>query len=319
VILVTGGAGFIGSHLVQALLDRGEPVRVFDDLSSGRKENLERVAGRIDLKIGDLADLEAVRGAVAGCRAVLHQAARPSVERSIRDPLSTHRSNVDGTLHLLLAAREAGVRRIVLASSSSVYGDTPNLPKRETDPARPKSPYALSKLAGELYARQVWELYGLETVALRYFNVYGPRQDPESEYAAVVPRFIRAALRAEPAEIYGDGEQTRDFTFIGDVVRANLLALSAADAVGAVINIAGGQRISVNRLHAAIAEAVGRKIAPRHRQPRAGEVRDSQAATEVAERLLGFKVEVDLETGLKQTVEHFRRLEPASPRIAAGS
>jgi nucleoside-diphosphate-sugar epimerase len=313
-ILVTGGAGFIGSHLVQALQARGEPVRVLDDLSSGRRENLGPALGRVELVLGDLADLELVRRAVEGCSAVLHQGARPSVERSIQDPLATHRANANGTLNLLLAARDAGVRRVVLASSSSVYGDSPSLPKSEEDPPQPKSPYALSKLAAELYAQQFWRLYQLETVTLRYFNVYGPRQDPESEYAAVVPRFIRAALRGEPATIFGDGGQTRDFTFIGDVVRANLLALTSAGAVGEVLNIAAGQQISVKRLHTLIGRIAGCEIAPRHAPARAGEVRDSQAATGRAEQLLGFRTEIPLEKGLGETVDYFRRLESGSLR-----
>jgi len=305
--LVTGGAGFIGSHLVDALLAAGWQVRVLDDFSSGREENLEASRDSLDLLRGDLRDPDVLARVVAGVDTVFHQAAVPSVPRSVAEPLRTHEVNSSGTLRLLEAARQGGVRRVVYAASSSAYGDTPQLPKVETMPANPRSPYALQKWTGETYCRLYSELYGLETVALRYFNVYGPRQNPASEYAAVVPRFIVACLRREQPVVYGDGGQTRDFTFVEDAVRANLLAADAPGAVGAVINVAGGRRVSLNELLAAIAELCGAPVTARHEPARAGDVRDSLADLGRARSLLGYEPAVPLRQGLLRTIESLRK------------
>jgi len=300
--LVTGGAGFIGSHLVDGLLAGGWSVRVCDDFSSGREANLAHALARIELVRGDFADPAVAERAVAGAEVVFHQGAVPSVPRSVAEPVRTNRANVDGTLAVLEAARQAGVRRVVYAASSSAYGDTEQLPKIETMPPNPRSPYALQKFTGEVYCRLYHELYGLETVALRYFNVFGPRQDPKSEYAAVVPRFATACLRGEPARINGDGEQSRDFTYVADTVRANLLAADAPKAPGHVINVAGGRRISLNELLAALQKITGTNVAPEHGPSRVGDVRHSLADLGRARALLGFEPEVPLEEGLRRTV-----------------
>jgi UDP-glucose 4-epimerase len=304
--LVTGGAGFIGGHLVEGLLAAGFRVRVLDDFSSGREENLRACAGRVELLRGDVRDEALLGRAVAGVEVVFHEAAVPSVPRSVAEPLRTNSVNVEGTLRVLEAARRAGVRRLVYAASSSAYGDTPKLPKEETMPANPRSPYALQKYAGEVYCRLYSELYGLETVALRYFNIYGPRQDPQSQYAAVIPRFVVACLAGERPVIYGDGEQTRDFTMVADAVRANLLAADAADASGAVCNIAAGRRTSLNRLFELVRELTGAAVEPRYEAAREGDVRDSLASLERAETILGYRPEVDLREGLRRTVASFR-------------
>jgi len=301
--LVTGGAGFIGSHLADGLLAAGFRVRVLDDFSSGRESNLADALGDIELIRGDLADPATAARACAGADVVFHQGAIPSVPRSVAEPVATNRANIDGTLSVLECARQAGVRRVVFAASSSVYGDTEELPKIETMPANPRSPYALQKYAGEVYCRLYHELYGLETVALRYFNVFGPRQDPKSEYAAVVPRFATACLRGEPASIHGDGEQSRDFTFVADTVRANLLAAAAPGAVGNVINVAGGRRISLNELLAALQQITGTKVPAIHGPSRVGDVRHSLADLGRARTLLGFEPQVSLADGLRRTVE----------------
>jgi UDP-glucose 4-epimerase len=305
--LVTGGAGFIGSHLVDALLAGGWRVRVLDDFSSGRDENLREALGKIELVRGDLCDGEVIARAARGVELVFHQGAVPSVPRSVAEPLRTHEVNATGTLRVLEAARRAGVRRVVYAASSSAYGDTPELPKVETMPANPRSPYALQKWAGETYCRLYHELYGLETVALRYFNVFGPRQNPESEYAAVVPRFVTACLRGARPVVYGDGGQTRDFTYVADAVGANLLAADAPRAAGAVVNVAGGRRVSLLELLAEIGELCGRLPEPRHEPARAGDVRDSLADLARARALLGFEPMVSLREGLARTVESFRK------------
>ncbi|MFA0779696.1 MAG: hypothetical protein RJAPGHWK_001200, partial [Candidatus Fervidibacter sp.] len=247
-MLITGGAGFIGSHLAERLVALGAKVRLLDDFTTGRKQNLSAFAHKVELLQGSLTDMATVRRAVAGMDVVFHQGALPSVARSVEDPLTTHQVNATGTLLLLLAAREAKVKRVVFASSSSVYGDTPTLPKREDMPPNPQSPYALSKLIGEQFCRLFWQLYGLETVSLRYFNIFGPRQDPTSQYAAVIPRFITALLRGERPTIYGDGEQTRDFTFVDNCVQANLLAATAEGVAGEVFNVGAGKQTSVNEL-----------------------------------------------------------------------
>ena len=304
--LVTGGAGFIGGHLVEALLESGFSVRVLDDFSSGREENLAAVRGRIELLRGDLADPAVAARGVAGVEVVFHQGAVPSVPRSVAEPLRTNRANLDGTLGILEAARGAGVRRVVYAASSSAYGDTEVLPKVETMPANPRSPYALQKYAGEVYCRLYHELFGLETVALRYFNVFGPRQDPKSTYAAVIPRFATACLRGEPPHVHGDGEQSRDFTYVADAVRANLLAADAPGAAGQVINVAGGRRISLNQLLAAIQAIVGSDVEPIHDPPRPGDVRHSLADLGRARALLGYEPRVSVEDGLRRTVESLK-------------
>ena len=306
--LVTGGAGFIGGHLTDRLVDEGWSVRVLDDFSSGKEENLACSAGRVELLRGDLRDRELVARAVDGVEVVFHQAAVPSVPRSVAEPERTNDVNVTGTLGLLEAARQAGVRRLVFAASSSAYGDTPELPKVETMPPRPLSPYALQKYAGEVYCRLYHELYGLETVALRYFNVYGPRQDPKSEYAAVIPRFVTACLGGWPPRVNGDGEQTRDFTYVGDAVEANRLAADAPQAPGAVVNVAGGRRISLNTLLRHVRELTGATVEPEYGPPRPGDVRDSLADLTRAEALLGFRPATLVEEGLARTVEHFRKV-----------
>jgi UDP-glucose 4-epimerase len=304
--LVTGGAGFIGSHLVDALLAAGWQVRVLDDFSSGREGNLAMARDRIELLRADLADPQVAERAVGGVDVVFHQAAIPSVPRSVAEPLRTHRANVDATLALLDAARHAGVRRMVYAASSSAYGDTEVLPKVETMAANPRSPYALQKYAGEVYCRLYHELYGLETVSLRYFNIFGPRQDPNSTYAAVVPRFAVACLRGESPSIHGDGEQSRDFTFVGDAVAANLAAADAPKAAGHVINVAGGQRVTLNRLLETIQRLIGSDVTPIHGPIRAGDVRHSLADLRCARELLGWAPSVPLEEGLRRCIESLR-------------
>jgi UDP-glucose 4-epimerase len=304
--LVTGGAGFIGSHLVDRLVREGWRVRVLDDFSSGREENLAASRGGFELLRGDLCDEPLAARAVAGVDVVFHHAAVPSVPRSVAEPVRTNRVNVTGTLGLLEAARSAGVRRFVFAASSSAYGNTEKLPKAEDMPPTPESPYALQKLAGEQYCRLYTHLYGFETVALRYFNVFGPRQDPRSEYAAVVPRFISACLAGESPVIYGDGEQTRDFTFVADAVEANLLAASSEKAVGSVMNVAGGRRISLNELLRAIQGIAGTREIARHEPARVGDVRHSLASLARAEALLGYRPRTTLQGGLAATIETFR-------------
>jgi UDP-glucose 4-epimerase len=301
--LVTGGAGFIGSHIVDALLAEGHRVRVLDNFATGKRENIAHVLDWIKLVEGDVRDLEAVRRAVDGAEYVLHQAALPSVPRSIKDPLTTHKVNATGTLNVLIAARDAGVKRVVYASSSSVYGDAPELPKREDMTPRPKSPYAVSKLAGEHYCRAFWEAYGLETVCLRYFNVFGPRQDPNSQYAAVIPRFISALLNGGEICIYGDGRQTRDFTYAGNVVRANLLAAVAPGAAGAVCNVACGRQTSLLELVSLLAELTGKRPEPVFEPARPGDVRDSLADLGNTAIRVGYAVTTSLRQGLKETVE----------------
>ncbi|MBI4543851.1 MAG: SDR family oxidoreductase [Gemmatimonadetes bacterium] len=302
--LVTGGAGFIGSHLAEELVNAGHRVVVLDDFSTGTRENLATVLEALELVEGSIVDPEVCARASAGADVVFHQAALPSVPRSVREPHTTHEVNATGTLNLLVAARDAGVRRVVYAGSSSAYGNAPELPKREDMEAAPLSPYAASKLAGEMYCRAFYEAYGLETVVLRYFNVFGPRQDPASQYAAVVPRFVSAALAGAPPVIYGDGEQTRDFTFVANVVRANLQAAAAAGVGGEIFNIASGERISVNELWRRIRELTGAELEPVHEPPRAGDVRDSLASLDKAERL-DYQPAVGLSEGLERTIEFF--------------
>ncbi|MHC4493083.1 MAG: SDR family oxidoreductase [Planctomycetota bacterium] len=304
--LVTGGAGFIGSHLVERLVADGWSVRVLDDFSSGREEHLVHVAGKVDVVRGDVRDARAVEAAVRGAEVVFHQAAIPSVPLSIAEPIRTQAVNVEGTLRVLEAARCAGTRRVVYAASCAVYGDAPELPKRETLPPHPLSPYALQKYTGEVYCRLYAELRGLETVALRYFNVYGPRQDPAGDYAAVIPRFITACLAGAAPHVYGDGEQTRDFVMVDDVVRANLLAADAARASDAVCNVASGRRTRLNELLDLARTHTGAEVEARYDPPRPGDVRDSVACLDRARDLLGYAPAVDLDEGLRRTVESFK-------------
>ncbi len=306
--LVTGGAGFIGSNIVHALVARGEAVRVLDNFSTGSWANLAEVRDRIEVIEGDVRDSSVLQRALAGVEYVSHQAALRSVPRSVDDPLSTDAVNTHGTLQLLVAARAAGtVKRVVYASSSSVYGDSPALPKEEDQTPAPISPYAVSKLAGEYYCRTFTRLYGLETVSLRYFNVFGPRQSPESKYAAVVPLFIRAALRGEPLVVHGDGEQSRDFTYIDNVVQANLLACTQPNVGGEVFNVACNERHSVLEIAHTVARLVGKPIKIEHTPPRAGDVRHTQASIAKAQRLLGYQPAVGFEEGMRRTVAWLRQ------------
>jgi nucleoside-diphosphate-sugar epimerase len=301
--VVTGGAGFIGSHLVEHLVCHDHEVVVLDDFSTGRRENIAPWLDRIELVEGSITDPAACARAIRGADYVLHQAALPSVPRSVRDPEGSHAVNATGTLQVLLAARDAKVKRVVYAASSSAYGNTPELPKHEGMVARPLSPYAVAKLAGEQYCRAFHASFGVPTVALRYFNVFGPRQDPTSQYAAVVPKFIVAARTGEPPTIYGDGEQTRDFTYIANVVRANLLACEAPDAaLGEVFNVGCGERISVNELWRRIRTLVGSSVEPRYEPTRTGDVRDSLASIARARELLGYEPVMTVAEGLRATV-----------------
>lgn len=301
--LVTGGAGFIGSNLVAALLAQGHKVRVLDNFSTGRRENLDPYLERIELIEGDLRSYQIVQEAVAGTDFVLHHGALPSVPRSVRDPITTNEVNVAGTLHVLQAARNAGVKRLIYASSSSVYGDNPELPKRETMRPNPISPYAVSKLAGEQYCRSYWRVYGLETVCLRYFNVFGPGQNPESQYAAVIPLFIQATLHKKPIAVHGDGTQSRDFTYVENVVSANILACTAPGAAGQVFNIACGERHTILGLIAQIAEIVGTQPQVIFTDRRSGDVPHSQADISHAANMLGYQPKVGFADGLRQAID----------------
>jgi nucleoside-diphosphate-sugar epimerase len=303
--LVTGGAGFIGSHLAEELLRRGQTVRVADSLVTGKRANLEHLKG-VEFVEGDLADPGVARKAAAGMDFVLHQAAIPSVPRSVEDPATSNRANIDATLSVLLAARDAGVKRLVYAGSSSAYGDTPTLPKHEAMPTNPLSPYALQKLVGEQYCQLFTRLYGFETVTIRYFNVFGPRQDPGSPYSGVISLFSTALLEGRQPVIYGDGEQTRDFTYVANVVDGVLRACGAAGAAGEVINVATGGRISLNELLRVMSGLTGARPAATYRDARAGDVRDSQADITKARTLLGYEPIVGLEEGLRRTIEWCR-------------
>lgn len=307
--LVTGGAGFIGSNIVAELLKRGESVRVFDNFATGKRENLAPFAKDIELHEGDLRDEAAVARAVKGCDFVLHQAALGSVPRSVTDPVTTNEVNVRGTLNVLIAARDAGVRRVVAASSSSVYGNTPTLPKIETMPVLPLSPYAVSKLATEKYCAAFYAVYGLETVALRYFNIFGPRQDPKSQYAAVIPLFVTHALNGTSPIVHGDGKQSRDFTFVDNAVSANLLACAApAEKVaGEFFNVACGARYSLLDVLRGIGDALHTRVMPTHESTRAGDVRDSLADISKIQQAMGYRVLVDMHDGLRKTVEYLSR------------
>ena len=305
--VVTGGAGFIGSHIVEHLVRAGHQVVVLDNLSTGSRANLRGVEHLVTLIVGSVTDLEATKRACEGADFVIHQAVLPSVPRSVRDPVSTHEHDATGTLNVLIAARDAGVRRVVYAGSSSAYGNTEELPKHEAMVPNPRSPYAVAKLAGEHYCRAFHATYALETVVLRYFNIFGPRQDPASEYAAVVPRFIVAALEGRAPTITGDGEQTRDFTFVRNAVHANLLACEApAAACGETFNVGCGERVSLNTLWRRIQDAVGVELPARYVERRAGDVRDSLASLEKSGRLLGYAPLVTLDAGIRETVASLR-------------
>jgi nucleoside-diphosphate-sugar epimerase len=303
--LVTGGAGFIGSHLAEELLRRGETVRVVDNLSTGKRQNIAHIRS-VEFIEGDLADLDVARRAVKGIDYVLHQAAIPSVPRSVEDPITSNRANIDASLNVLVAARDAGVKRVVYAGSSSAYGNTPTLPKVETMAPAPLSPYALQKLVAEQYCQMFTRLYGLQTVTTRYFNVFGPRQDPSSPYSGVISIFISALCERRRPTIYGDGEHTRDFTYVANVVDGVLRACTADNASGEVINVATSGRISLNTLFNTIRNLVGSTVEPIYAEPRAGDVKDSQADISKAKRVLGYQPSVTFEAGLAKTVEWYR-------------
>jgi UDP-glucose 4-epimerase len=304
-ILVTGGAGFIGSHLVRALLERGDRVRIIDNFSTGKRANLGGVEDDLEVMEGELRSYERVHNAMRGIEIVFHQGALPSVPRSMQDPLTTSAVNIEGTLNVLLAARDEGARRVVFASSSSVYGWQDSLPLVETARPDPISPYGVAKLAAERYCVSFSRVYPLETVALRYFNVFGPRQDPRSEYAAVVPRFLTEIAAGRPAPIYGDGEQRRDFTYVTNVVEANLLAAEAASVNGLVLNIATGRSVSVNELAETIGSVLGQKADREYLLARPGDIVASWAEISLAREALGWQPRVDLREGLRRTAESF--------------
>jgi UDP-glucose 4-epimerase len=305
-ILVTGGAGFIGSHLVEAFVREGHRVRVLDNFYSGKRENLRTVKNDVEVITGDCADPAAARRAVRGMEVVYHEAAVPSVARSVEDPALSHRANATATLTMLVAARDAGVRRLIYAGSSSVYGDRAGRAKREDMDPRPLSPYAVGKLMGEHYLRVFAQLYGLETLTLRYFNVFGPRQDPGSPYSGVVSLFTTALLQGQTPVIYGDGNQSRDFTYVANVVEGNLLALKAAGLKGQSVNLATGHRVSLRKLLATLARSLGRRAQAEHRPPRRGDIRHSLADITLARKLLGYRPKVTFEAGLATTVEWYR-------------
>jgi UDP-glucose 4-epimerase len=308
VYLVTGGAGFIGSNLVEALLLRGHQVRVVDNFSTGRRENLQAFRGDVELFEMDITDAEALHEPFAGVDYVLHQAALPSVPRSIEDPVGTFRASVEGTLNVLEAARKARVRKLVFASSSSIYGANPELPKRETMLPAPMSPYAAGKLSAETFCRVYHRVYGLPTSCLRYFNVFGPRQDPNSQYAAVIPKFITAGLKGQGVTVYSDGEQSRDFTFVDNVVQANILAAENPAGAGGVFNSACGDRITLNQMLAMLEEMLGRSISRQYVNARTGDVPHSQADITLLKETFGYKPEVPFRQGLMRTLEYFRSL-----------
>ena len=304
--LVTGGAGFIGSHIVRRLIQDGHRVRVLDNLSTGNMDKLADVIDRIEFVEGDLRQQADCQTACTGVEMVFHEAALPSVPRSVEDPQTFHANNIDGTFQLFLAAKETGCRRIIYAASSSAYGDQPTQPKRETMLPAPLSPYALNKLVGEYYARVFYESYGLETISLRYFNVFGPHQDPESQYAAAIPAFVSAILKGEQPLIYGDGEQTRDFTHIDDVVGANMLAAAAETTQGQVINIACGQSVTINQVITAINSLLGTDRKPRYAAPRTGDVMHSLADITLAREVIGFEPHVMFEHGLARAIQWYK-------------
>jgi UDP-glucose 4-epimerase len=315
--LVTGGGGFIGSHLCRFLVARGDEVIVLDNFSTGKRENLSGV--EVQLIEGDMRDFSCVTEAVLGVDTVFHQAALCSVARSVEDPRSTHEVNTTGTLNVFEASRRAGVRRVVFASSSSVYGDSASLPKEESMPTTPLSPYAISKLVGEHYAAMYWRLFGLETVGLRYFNVFGPRQDPDSEYAAVIPKFLHGILNGEQVQVHGDGLQSRDFTYVENVVQANYAAAMATEAAGQVFNIACGQRWSLLELLKRLETVLQLDATVVFRDRRVGDVKHSQASIEKARQLLGYAPAVDFDEGIKRTVAWFLETSDIAVPVAPGA
>jgi len=304
--LVTGGAGFIGSHIATELVRRGDGVIALDNFATGRRENLRAVQDRISLCEADIRNLDRIRPHFEGVDYVIHLAALPSVPRSVKDPLTTNAVNIDGTLNVLVAARDAQVKRVVFAASSSAYGDNPVLPRVETHEPRPLSPYALTKLAGEYYCQIFWRIYGLETVALRYFNIFGPRQNPDSPYSGVLSLFIAAYARGQTPVVFGDGEQSRDFTYVENAVDATLRACVAPDAAGKVINVGVGESHTLNRTIAVLNEIFAHSVTPRFDAPRAGDVRDSQANISLARQVLGYEPKVRFEEGLRRTVSWLR-------------
>ena len=308
VVLVTGGAGFIGSHIAAGLVEQGATVRIIDDLSTGYRHNLDEIASKVDFVEASLRDDEALRRALSDVELVFHEAAIPSVPRSVERPVETHEATANATFALLLAARDQKVRRVVYAASSSAYGDQPELPKREDMRPAPLSPYAAAKLMGEYYCQVFTHVYGLETVSLRYFNVFGPRQDPGSQYSGVISRFMDSLVSGQQPVIYGDGEQSRDFTFISNVVDANLRAAESERAVGKVINIANGESVTLNQLLETMKEVTGKRdVHPRYEPPRRGDVRDSLADLTLAKDLLGYQPKVGLEDGLRRTFAWWKR------------
>ena len=305
--LVTGGGGFIGSHIVHELVAAGEEIRVLDNFATGRAENLVEVRDRINLCEGDIRDLEKIRPHFSGVDYVVHLAAIPSVPRSVADPVTSNAVNINGTLNVLLAARDAQVKRLVFAASSAAYGDNPVLPRLESHEPRPLSPYALTKLTGEYYCQIFTHLYGLEAVALRYFNIFGPRQNPDSPYTGVLSKFIAAYARGETPTIFGDGEQSRDFTYVANAVSATLLACTAPGVAGKIINVGVGERYTLNQTIALLNKIFGRQVTPCYGAARPGDVRHSQADISLARQLLGYEPTVRFEQGLRQTVEWYRR------------
>ena len=316
-ILVTGGGGFIGSHLAAHLAQLGHEVRILDNFATGRRSNLLALPDGVELVEGDIQSYERVHNAIMGCEVVFHLAAVPSVPRSVQDPLTSNATNVVGTLNVLLAARDAGARRVVFGSSSSIYGANPGLPKQEDMTPQPISPYAVAKLAGEGYCRSFGEVYGLETVALRYFNVFGPRQDPLSQYAAVVPNFITKLMAGERPTVFGDGEQSRDFTYVHNVVEANVLAMDAVGVAGRVFNVAYGRRTTLNQRLEELRELLGTDVQAEYVAPRSGDVPHSLADCSRAREALGYEPGVDLREGLRRTIEHYRDQGVPARRIAA--
>jgi len=304
--LVTGGAGFIGCNICRKLASQGCFVRVVDNLLTGKKSNLADIIDKIEFIQADMGDQIVARSAMKDIDVVLHQGALPSVPRSVDDPAAAHQHNVDATFTLLLAARDAGVKRFVYASSSAAYGDTPTLPKVETMAPQPLSPYAVSKLAGEYYAKVFYEVYGLQTISLRYFNVFGPYQDPTSQYAAAIPAFVTAILKNKPPTIYGDGQQSRDFTYVDNVVEANLLATRAKHTKGEVVNIACGEAITVNAIIEMINELLGKKIKPIYAAPRPGDIKHSLADITAARKLIGFRPKIPFRQGLQKAIDWYR-------------
>ncbi len=304
--LVTGGAGFIGSNICAKLINQGSFVRVVDNLITGKKSNLTDILDRIDFIEADMGDENVAREAMKGVDVVLHQGALSSVPRSVDDPAETHKHCVDATFTLLLAARDAGIKRFVYAASSSAYGDTPTLPKVESMPPGPLSPYAAAKVVGEYYAKVFYEVYGLETVSLRYFNIFGPHQDPASQYAAAIPAFVTAILKDEKPTIFGDGEQSRDFTYIDNVVEANLLAAKAENTAGEVLNIACGRAVTVNQIIEIINELLGKNIKPLYTDPRPGDVKHSLADITLAQKTIGYKPTIQFKQGLQKAIDWYR-------------